>query len=614
MKKNKQNCIFVLLSFILITILSSCPFDDDIDIKKSRVVFDIIDINNNMFVPTTKNLNITKYIVTGVNDRGESFVPQTFYTSKINIVNVNHGFWTINIDGYNSDNEKVETKTINIEIRKDYIELDRVEMEMVEYQGEGDFNLTVNWVDDDIGIERLKLVLNSRFGGDKIFEIDVKDISSIDNIKTINKNISDLHVGTYLVSLDFLPSSNETLLNNLINNTLHIFNDHESLGVIDVDRSVFFNEEKIVIEEINESAVFGFDVSIYGDTFIVGAPSEEENNNGVVYIFKNEVDKWNKIKELTAINNAVNDNFGISVDIYNNTIIIGNNYNNLDNKGYAYIYKYNTDWDYVETLTSNEENDDFAIDVDLSDNIAIVGAPSYQNKSGAAYIYTVEEGIYKEVIKLNPSDLNSNDQFGTTVAINDKFAVVGSPYNDTNGEDAGCIYIYELNGSSWSEIGKIQSEDINKGDMFGNSVDIYDDIIIVGAIHNKNSKNDSVGSAYIFENDGVNWVESFKFQEDDCYDGDEFGTSVSIDGDTIIIGKLSFSEEGESTNAVYVYKREVDGGWKKYCKFTPSEDKYINNDFGDSISINSNNVLVGAPLDSEIEIDSGSAYIYKMEY
>ena len=130
--------------------------------------------------------------------------------------------------------------------------------------------------------------------------------------------------------------------------------------------------------------------------------------------------------------------------------------------------------------------------------------------------------------KLATSDGAAWDRFGYCVAIDGNTAVVGVPYDDDSGDDSGSAYVYVRSGSSWSQLTKLTAYDGAAGDQFGYSVDISGDTIVVGAPYDDDNGSDS-GSVHIFVSSGGSWMQQAKVKPGDGAAGDYFGYSVAID-------------------------------------------------------------------------------------
>jgi hypothetical protein len=234
---------------------------------------------------------------------------------------------------------------------------------------------------------------------------------------------------------------------------------------------------------------------------------------------------------------------------------------------------------------------------------------------------------WEQIIKLVPTDRESNDWFGYSVSISGNYAIVGAflENHDTSGAypltAAGSSYIFVKNGDSWIQQQKLVASDRDAVDAFGISVSISGDYAIVGAYfedHDATGNNSlaDAGSAYIFVRNGNNWIQQKKLVASDRAEGDHFGYAVSISGNYAIVGTYNESHDAHGLNpllqagSAYVFVR--DGSeWTEQQKLVAS-DRAARDWFGYSASISGDYAIVGAVLEDPDAIeDAGSAYIFK---
>ena len=253
--------------------------------------------------------------------------------------------------------------------------------------------------------------------------------------------------------------------------------------------------------------------------------------------------------------------------------------------------------------------DNFGYSVAVSGNTAIVGAlldDDNGNNSGATYIFVQDAtGTWNQVAKLTASDAAADDQFGYSVAISGDTAVVGARFNDDAGPDSssGSAYIFEK-GVNWTQTQKITASDAAADDLFGSSVAISGDTVIVGAYGNSDAGFFS-GAAYIFEK-GANWpaTETQKITASDATTFDQFGLSVGISGDTAIVGAYLDDGAGADSGAAYIVEKGANWPTTETQKITASDAAGFEQ-FGYSVAISGATAIVGANLD-----DTGSAYVF----
>ena len=191
-----------------------------------------------------------------------------------------------------------------------------------------------------------------------------------------------------------------------------------------------------------------------------------------------------------------------------------------------------------------------------------------------------------ETVKLLASDAAANDFYGFGVAIDGDTAVVGA-FN----ADGGAVYVYVFSGGSWSEQAILTASDTIGSEEFGEAVSISGETIVVGAPNDTVSSTQH-GSAYVFVRSGTTWSEQAKLTPSDGTDDDEFGESISISGDTIVVGAKS-GPSASGTGAAYVFVR-TGTTWSDQQKLA-SDDLATDDNFGRSVGISGETIVVGAP-------------------
>ena len=322
-------------------------------------------------------------------------------------------------------------------------------------------------------------------------------------------------------------------------------------------------------------------------------------------------------QKLTASDAAAFGQFGGAVSISGDTAIVGAD-------GAAYIFtRSNEVWSEQAKLSASdiEERDRFGESVFISGDTAIVGASGdddFGSSSGAAYIFTRSGGgVWSEQAKLTASDAAAGDLFGFSVSISSNTAIVGARADDDTGASSGSAYVFTRSGTTWSEQAKLTASDGAEGDEFGFSVSVSGDTVIVGAFGDDDGFGSDFGAAYIFTQSGGGvWSEQAKLTASDSDVEDNFGFSVSISGNTAIVGSESDDDDaGINSGAAYIFTQSG-GVWSEQAKLTAS-DAAAGDLFGFSVSISGNTAIVGAESDddacpSDPDCESGSAYIYDL--
>ena len=224
----------------------------------------------------------------------------------------------------------------------------------------------------------------------------------------------------------------------------------------------------------------------------------------------------------------------------------------------------------------------FGASVAVGNNRIVVGAPYKDNptdREGEVYIYDFDENL---VGVITASDAAQIDVFGWSVAVGSDRIVVGAYLNDDNGEGSGSAYIYDLNGN---EVGIITASDGASEDYFGWSVAVGSGRVVVGAFGNDIGSNNNQGSAYIFDLDGN---EVGIITASDGGFNDWFGYSVAVGSGRIVVGSILNDEVASDAGKVYIY--DLNGN---EVGIITASDGGLNDWFGKSVAVGSGRIVVG---------------------
>ena len=316
--------------------------------------------------------------------------------------------------------------------------------------------------------------------------------------------------------------------------------------------------------------------------------------------------------KILASDGSAYDWFGFSVFISGDNAIIGSPMDDGES-GSAYIFEQEgSQWlEHTKLIASDGSySDNFGWSVSISGDYAIVGAECDTDNgiyNGSAYIFKQEENQWIEQTKLTASDGDNYYVFGHSVWINDSYAFIGAPgASYENNDHVGAVYIFKLEGSNWIEYEKLVASDCGFSDEFGTSISVFGDYIIVGSPDNDGNDLWS-GAAYIFKKEGNNWVEQVKLIASDGATADHFGCSVSIFGNYAIVGAEWNDENGDQSGSVYIFER-VGESWIEYEKLIASytTSEYT---FGRDVSINGDYLVVG----SDTYDTNGLASIFELQ-
>ena len=374
---------------------------------------------------------------------------------------------------------------------------------------------------------------------------------------------------------------------------------------------------KLTASDAAMSDLFSHAIDIEGDRAIISSYENDDAglNSGSAYIFELDGGTWVETQKLTASDASAGDDFGYSVALFGDRVIIGARENDDDgsNSGAAYIFDLEDDtWVETQKLTASDAavEDRFGISVSLSVDRAIIGA--YLNdddgsNSGAVYVFDLEDDTWVETQKLTASDAAANDQFGFSVSLMGGRACISAPRNDDGGDESGSAYIFDLEDDTWTETQKLTASDAMEDDYFAFSISLDGDRVLIGAYGNDEAAAFG-GSAYIFDLEDGTWVESQKLTASDAEASDYFGYSVSLSGNQLIVGAWGSDDDGAVSGSAYIFYLE-DGIWEEAQKITAS-DADGNDAFGKPVAISGYTAIIGAMGNADAGSFTGSAYVF----
>lgn len=265
----------------------------------------------------------------------------------------------------------------------------------------------------------------------------------------------------------------------------------------------------------------------------------------------------------------------------------------------------------AELIASDgDDGDQLGFAVAIDEDTAVVTAPRDDdngNNSGSAYVYIRTANGWQEQQKLIASDGAAGNDFGWSVALEGDVAMIGA-----RGGAGGAVYVYTRTNGVWTEQQKLTGSGFTStADTFGTAVVMEGGTALIGAANAFNDEFIRTGTVYVFEfnSEQSAWVETQKIFADDVIEGGHFGWSLSMSGDTAVIGLgIALFFNATSSGAVYVFVRSGDSSqWSQEQKISAS-DGAVADAFGAAVSIDGDTVAVGAQLSDQFQ---GSAYIFE---
>ena len=366
--------------------------------------------------------------------------------------------------------------------------------------------------------------------------------------------------------------------------------------------------------DVQDYDTFGYATALYGNRAAVTSFGANRSV-GAVYTFEVSLTSgtWVQTAKLTPFDAQIDTNFGNSLSMYENRLVIGAWADDRDgqtNVGAVYVYEYfesssgstnSSGWTFTQKLVGPEAQSEFGNAVSLYQDRLIIGAVSYKNWMGCAYIYTLDKQSSTWVLEkqLIPADAHTSglyqdtQMYGTSVTMYGDTAVVGAAWDNNS---TGAVYAYEYNSGAWTET-KIVAKGLSDTDYFGVSVSIYDRTLVVGSPGDNTPMGLNSGSIYVFQkSDNGSWGQIAHITASDGAASDTFGAAVDITEKFIVAAspyKTNVENNVPFLGATYLFTIDyTSNAITPFKKLVPVDPLSQMN--GYSLSAFGDTVLVGA--------------------
>lgn len=310
---------------------------------------------------------------------------------------------------------------------------------------------------------------------------------------------------------------------------------------------------------------FGSTLAISGSDVIVGETGSEAFS-GTVYIFtKSDDGSWAETRQLEAPGGPERgDGYGRAVASNGWQLIVGAPSSNM-----AYIYTRNDDgsWDAGTALSAPDvvDGDDFGSVVAIGDGFAVVSSTAQNENAGTVYVFRWADGAWTQDAKLAPEPLAADAVFGSSIAVSDDLILIGAPARSGGrGQEyteVGAVYAFRYADGAWTEVGQLSPQDVTEGGAFGASIALDGDEVAVGAPFDSNSS----GSVSLFswdeESSAYAWTN--KLSPFVSSRGTRFGASVGLSEGMVYVGSPG---DSRGLGTLYVFTPDGDGGFSSASK------------------------------------------------
>lgn len=301
-------------------------------------------------------------------------------------------------------------------------------------------------------------------------------------------------------------------------------------------------------------------------------------------------------------------NFGWSVALDGDTLAAGAPVE--PGGGAVYVFRRSGALWQLESRLQHAGSAGLGLSVALSGDRLVVGDPGASNgttASGGAFVFERNGTTWTETAQLFASDGDDGHEFGRALAIDGSRVLVGAARAAP--EARGAAYVFVWNGASWAQEARLAASDGVNVDQFGTAVDLQGDTALVG-VPDHMSMN---GAAYVFTRSGASWSEQQKLQPSGGVAPYTFGSAVALDGDRLFVGAPRDGLAGALTGSVRVFTR-AGGTWSASQVLVPPDagSTIFTARFGSALAHDGVRLAIGAPVDYTIGGPAaGSIYVFE---
>jgi hypothetical protein len=366
---------------------------------------------------------------------------------------------------------------------------------------------------------------------------------------------------------------------------------------------VWFEQAKVTASDAASGDAFGWALGVSGDTLAVGAYADDDlgDLSGSAYMFSRDEGQWAQVQKLTASDGEFFDQFGASVGVSGDTVIVGAPFDDdrAPDAGALYVFQADVEgvWAEATKLTASDGDSLDLMGWDVAiDHGTVVAGVRWDEAGGSAYVFEEGEGqgLWQETAKLTASDAESSDEFGHSVALDENVIIVGAQRDYHRGIRSGSAYVFQkggLGGEQWLEVEKLTPPDGEPEDHFGGGVAVSGDWIAIGS-HLEDQNVEDSGAVYLYQRVGPRWQFVQKLQAPDPAVNDRFGFSVAMEESRLLVSAVN--DDGTSGSAYLFQKADLQDRWDLVSKLRAS-DGGSGDYFGRWVAMSEVTLAAGAP-------------------
>jgi len=346
---------------------------------------------------------------------------------------------------------------------------------------------------------------------------------------------------------------------------------------------------------------FGQSLAVSGNLLLVGSPKANGliDNAGSAYLY--DIRAGVPLMKFAASDGSIRDLFGNSVATNGTLAVIGAPTDaRRDIPGSIYTYDLNTGEQLAKiTAPDGTPNNQFGWSVAINGNLVLIGATADDEAgedAGAAYLYDLNTG--EQLFKFTAADEKAFDEFGFAVALDNQFAFVTALSAAGAFNEDGAVYVFDL--TTGEQVNKINATNDDRPIGFGKSIAISESRIAIGT----SGENQGDGAVYVYDRPDMNRL--FKWTEGEQTVDGQFGSSVALSGNTALVG-ARHEIRSEDQGKAYLY--DLTTG-ERTAEISPT-GIHITDLYGAAVAINGNRAVVGSPESSELGLDTPAVYIWQ---
>lgn len=360
---------------------------------------------------------------------------------------------------------------------------------------------------------------------------------------------------------------------------------------------------------------YGITVAADGDDAFIGAPLDNEGlvfTPGLVDVYRRDTAGWSLHQTLAPNDGSSGDEFGRAIAADGDVVVIGAPAKN-QRRGAAYVYRKSAGtWALEATLLAADPQADasFGSAAAIDGDTVVIGAPGYNQRRGAVYVFGRTGGAWSQRSRLAPTPNATNDDFGVAVQLEGGKLLVGAPGSDTQGPPAnnvGAAFFFEPAGDTWHQTQRLVRPVETANQAFGVSLALSGDRAVVGAPYANVSGVSSAGAALTYRRNGSVWSLDTELRALTPGASEYFGYSVALVRERLVVGIPRGNVAGGSAQGAAEVFIDEFGLWlpsERLAASAPSQ----NARFGDAVALANDFVVIGAPQTSGFE---GAAYAFE---